>query len=93
MRGALVPVVAAGGGRIGFGAPGTDAGAPGEGAPPPIACGDTISPGGAPITGSTLQAVVTPRGLSALWLDDRAGLQASRRLTLDLWRNVSNVML
>src|SRR5829696_3400364 len=78
----LLVVVASACGRLGFDAAahGGDAG-PGDGAPggdaavpPALACGETKSAGAAAITGSGLEAVVTPRGLAAFWLDTGGAL-------------------
>jgi hypothetical protein len=66
-------------GRIGFDRLGGDAnlsdGATGDTPPPPpLACGETILPGGGLITGSALRAVVTTRGLAAMWIDPGGAL-------------------
>jgi hypothetical protein len=46
-----------------------DAGAPGDAGPAPeLACGDTLTTTAAPISANALEAVVTSRGLAALWL-------------------------
>jgi hypothetical protein len=85
MRPALaLLVVAAACGRLGFdpAAREGDAHPPGDAsgdaAPPPeLACNETRSAGAAPITGSALEAVVTARGLAAVWLDSGGALRGS----------------
>jgi hypothetical protein len=79
MRSALaLLVVVAACGRIGFdlktdpddASPPDDGIPPGDAmTPPALACGETRSAGAAAITGSGLKAVVTARGLAALWID------------------------
>jgi len=86
MRPALaLLVLATACGRIGFdpariGDDGGDAAAsdglpPADTAPPALACAETRSAGTATITGKALEAVLTARGLAALWIDDAGALR------------------
>lgn len=87
MRQAFAWLVVAGCGRIGFDAtgPASDGGNDpplvDAGPPPMLACSETRSAGGG-ISGSEFRAVVTVRGLAAVWLDG-AGALLGATWTLD----------
>ena len=80
MRSIVVLVAVAACGRIGFDTAGDggsgggdaagDAGTPG----PRLACGETTAAAAARISGTALEAVVTPRRLAAFWLGAGGGL-------------------